>query len=112
VISGEQLVFIPINSGLRKRDLTKTAVLAAVGVRQTKTRAEFPVAALIEVLIARGGDFAGHAAALAESLGGLVWSLPQTQRQPSKLGLMVTFGDEHLEIYMDQQSALIIAGAS
>jgi hypothetical protein len=110
VISGGKLIFIPLNSGLRKGGIAKTAVLAAVGLRETKVRAEFPISALVDALLARGGDFAGHVAALAESLGGLVWSLPQTQRQPSKHGLMVTVGDEGLEIHTDEKSALIIAG--
>jgi len=110
VISGGQLIFIPLNSGLRKGGLAKTAMLAAVGLRQTKVRAVFPVSALIDALHARGGDFAGHVAGLAESLGGLVWSLPQTQRRPSKSGLLVTVGDECLEIHTDEASALMIAG--
>jgi hypothetical protein len=109
VIAGGQLAFIPINSGLRKGGIGKTAVLAAVGMRETKVRAEFPVSALVQVLLARGGDFAGHVAALAQSLGGLVWSLPLAQRQPSKNGLMVTVGDEQLEIYTDEKSARMIA---
>ena len=110
VISGGQLAFLPINSGIRTGGIAKTAVLAAVGVHQTKVRAEFPVSALVDALLARGGDFAGHVAMLAEFLGGLVWSLPATQRQPSKHGLMVTAGDERLEIHTDEKSALIIAG--
>jgi hypothetical protein len=109
VISGEQLIFIPLNSGVRKGGIAKTAALAAVGMRQTKIRAEFPVSALIDVLLARGGDFTGHLAALAESLGGLVWWLPQTHRQPIAQGLMVTAGDDCLEIHMDEQSALVLA---
>jgi hypothetical protein len=110
VVSGGQLAFIPINSGLRAGGIGKTAVLAAIGMSETKVRAEFPVTALVEALVARGGDFAGNVAALAQSLGGLVWWLPQTQRQPSKHGLMVAAGDERLEIHMDEKSALMLAG--
>jgi hypothetical protein len=110
VISGGQLAFIPLNSGLRKGGIAKRAVLASVGMRETSVRAEFPVSALVNALLARGGDFAGNVAALAESLGGLVWSLPQTQRQPSRHGLMVTVGAERLELHTDEKSALIIAG--
>jgi hypothetical protein len=110
VVSGAQLAFLPLNSGLARGGIGKTAILAAMGMRETKVRAEFPVAALIGVLNARGGDFAGNIAALAESLGGLVWPLPQTQRQLSKNGVTVTAGDERLEIYTDEKTALVIAG--
>jgi hypothetical protein len=109
VINGGQLTFLPLNSGLRKGGIGKTAMLAAVGMREVKVRAEFPVFALVDALFVRGGDFDAHVAALAEFLGGFVWSIAQTQRQTSKLGLIVAVRDARLEIYMDDKSAQILA---
>ena len=73
-------------------------------------RAWFPVFELVGALTARGGDVGGNVAALAQALGGLVWPLSRTQRQPSKHGLMVSVGDERLELHMDEQTARAIAG--
>jgi hypothetical protein len=109
VISGGQLAFLPFNSGRRKGGIGKTALLAVVGMRETKVRAEFPIYALVDALLARGGDFAAHVAALAEFLGGFVCLLAQTQRQPCRYGLMVAVRDERLEINMDEKTALMIA---
>jgi len=108
VISGGQLAFLPLNSGLSKGGIGKTAVLAAVGMREVKVRAEFPIFALVDALFARGGDFAAHVAALAEFLGGFVWPLAQTQRQPWRHGLIVAVRDERLEIQMDEKAALML----
>ena len=110
VISGTQLAFIPLNSGLRKGGLGKKAALAAVGVREVTNRAWFPHHALVNSLVLRGGDFSGNVAALAETLGGLVWSLPNTKRRLSKRGIVVSVFDEELQIYTDQDSAKAIAG--
>jgi hypothetical protein len=108
VISGNQLAYIPLNSGMAKGGLGKRAALAAVGIRQVTTRAWFPHVALVKALEARGGDFAENVAALATALGGLVWSLPKTQRKLSKHGVFAMVFDERLEIYADEQTANVI----
>jgi hypothetical protein len=110
VISGNQLAFIPLNSGMRKGGFGKKVALAAVGIREVTQRAWFPHYALVDALVARGGDFTGNVAALAESLGGLVWSLSDTQRKLSKRGLIVMVFDEQLEIYAEEDEARMIVG--
>lgn len=109
VLSGNQLAFIPLNVGIRKGGLGKKVALAAVGVREVTTRAWYPHYALVSVLVARGGDFAGNVAGLASSLGGLVWSLPDTHRKLSKRGVMLMQFDERLEVYADGADATMLA---
>lgn len=109
VLSGNQLAFIPLNVGIRKGGMGKKVALAAVGVRQVTTRAWYPHYALVNVLAARGGDFAGNVAALALSLGGLVWSLPDTHRKLSKRGVMLMQFDERLEVHVDETQATLLA---
>jgi hypothetical protein len=109
VLSGNQLAFIPLNVGMRKGGMGKKVALAAVGVREVTTRAWYPHYALVNVLVERGGDFAGNVAALASSLGGLVWSLSDTHRKISKRGVMLMQFDERLEVHADDAEATMLA---